>query len=444
MPDTVQLARRNGVELVRTGSWALSTGTWNATREDLAAAVAATECPAIRRPVIWIGHSDNRFTPRGDGEPGVGWIENLRLADGGHTLVGDYVGVPAWLDQVMASAYPDRSVEGAYNRRCQLGHRHRFVLDGVALLGVTRPGVGTLRSLQSLDDVKALYGLAASTEPSDGEVRVTATITGAQMRAAAEVQTGAMIALIPAVEDAARLAVDGGEPAEQLHVTLAYLGDAVDLSAADRQDLIDAVSSAVNGSPLVLGNVFALSVFNPGDAAGEDGRDRDTCLVLGVGGDDLDGIHTLVHDALADADVSTPAQHAPWVPHITLEYTDDLSRLAALVDRVGPVVFDRVRIALAGQSIDIPLLPDEPEDDADESLAVAAAAGDGNALKRYWTRGEGKKRWVGHKHPWTTLYRLLRKHVGSERAKRMASSFYFAVFNHWPGHRKGRNPTGPG
>lgn len=441
MPDTVQLVRRDGVELVRTGSWALSTGQWQASREDLAAAVAATACPAIRRPVIWIGHTDQRFTPRDsgqDGEPGVGWIENLRLADGGHTLLGDYVGMPDWLGQVMASAYPDRSVEGAYNRRCQLGHTHRFVLDGVALLGVTRPGVGTLRSLQTLEDVRSLYGLAASTSP-DGEVRVTATITEAEMRAAAEQYTGAMVALIPSEADAARLAVEGGEPADQLHVTLAYLGDAVALSAADRQDVIDAVSSAVNGFPIVDADIFALSVFNPSRP------DRDTCIVAGLSGDLLDAAHTLVGDALNYSEVSTPAQHAPWHAHMTLRYTDDLSQVAALTDRVGPVRFDRIRIALAGQHIDIPLVPDEPEtDDVDDSLAVAAAAGDGNALKRYWTRGEGLKRWATRKHPWTALYRQLRKHVGAERAKRMTSKWFHEVFGIWSGHRKGRNKTGPG
>lgn len=162
MPDTPALARRDGVELVRTGRWAISSGTWEPKPQDLIAAVAALNCPAVRRPIIKIGHSDPRFRP-GDGEPALGWIDNLRLADGGHTLVGDYVGVPAWLDTVMASAYPDRSVEGEYRFQCQLGHRHPFVLTAVSLLGVTPPGVGTLKSLQ---DVQDLYGVAATPQSS--------------------------------------------------------------------------------------------------------------------------------------------------------------------------------------------------------------------------------------------------------------------------------------
>ncbi|MFI7073574.1 2'-5' RNA ligase family protein [Micromonospora sediminicola] len=446
MPESAVLARRNGVELVRAGSWALSTGRWDASPADLAAAVAASHCPAVRRPVLWIGHTDERFTPRGgDGEPTIGWIENMRLADGGHTLIGDYVGVPAWLDQVMASAYPDRSIEGAYNRRCQLGHTHPFILDGVALLGVTRPGVGTLRSLQSLDDVRALYGLAASGDdgPQDGEVRISARVTAAEPSDQVE-HTGAMVALIPRAEDAERLAVEGGEPADELHVTLAYLGDAVDLSDAARQDIIDAVSSAVNGFPAVDAEGFGLGLFNPPGAGQPDGKDRDSCVVLLMGGDLLDAVHTLVGDALNYADVATPQQHAPWHAHATLAYTDDLDRFRAMTDRTGPVRFDRLRIAFGGQRIDIPLIgdpdpvDDEPED-AEVEAAVAAAAGDENNLREFFTRNpKGLARWAKKAHPWSALYRILRRHVGSERAKRIASAWFHRVFGYWPGDRRHR------
>lgn len=171
MADTAELTRRDGVELIRTGTWPISTGVWTATRDDLAAAVAAMSCPAIRKPVLKIGHNSSL----GDGEPAIGRVENLRLVDGGHTLVGDYVGVPAWLNTIMASAYPDRSVEGSYRHRCQLGHTHPFALTAVALLGVTPPGVGTLKSLA---DVRELYGVTAEAGERVDEVRIAATVTG--------------------------------------------------------------------------------------------------------------------------------------------------------------------------------------------------------------------------------------------------------------------------
>jgi DNA topoisomerase IB len=168
----VDLARRANVELASEGVWACSTGVWDAKREDFVAAVEALECPAIRRPVLKIGHTDDRFTP-GDGEPAIGWIDNMRVD--GAKLIGDYVGVPGWINEIMASAWPDRSIEGRYNHRCQLGHTHPFVLTGVSLLGVTPPGVGTLKSLQ---DVADLFGVAACADDS-GETIVVAMVSAA-------------------------------------------------------------------------------------------------------------------------------------------------------------------------------------------------------------------------------------------------------------------------
>lgn len=161
VPSAPALANLPGVELVQAGQWDISTGLVTFSTDDLAAAVGAVDCPAVRRPILKLGHTDPRF----DGEPAVGWVANLALADGGNTVIGDYVGMPGWLGGVIASAYPDRSVEGFFDYRCQLGHTHPFVLTAVALLGITRPGVGTLTSLQ---DVAALYGVAASTAPAAG------------------------------------------------------------------------------------------------------------------------------------------------------------------------------------------------------------------------------------------------------------------------------------
>lgn len=145
-----------GVELIRCGVWDLSTGPWTVTPDDLVAAVAAHRAGVLRKPVVKIGHLDERF----DGEPALGYVDNLRIVDGGQTLLGDLVGVPALLADVAASAYPDRSVEGIQGFTDATGQTYSFVLSGLALLGATAPGVSTLRSLA---DVGQLYGLAAAT-----------------------------------------------------------------------------------------------------------------------------------------------------------------------------------------------------------------------------------------------------------------------------------------
>lgn len=190
VPSAPPLASLSRVELMRTGQWDISTGTVTFTKEDLSAAVAALGCPAIRKPVLKLGHTDPRF----DGEPACGWVSNMATTNNGSTLVGDYTGMPGWLGTVLPSAYPDRSIEGAWDFRCQIGHVHPFVITAVALLGVTPPGIGTLESLQ---DVAAMYGVAASTHdsgtpftvhakgdvmPNPNPVRVAAALTTEDIR----------------------------------------------------------------------------------------------------------------------------------------------------------------------------------------------------------------------------------------------------------------------
>lgn len=141
-----------GVDLMATGTWDLRNGKYRFTRKDLADAIDATVCPAVGDPVIKLGHTDPRF----DGEPAMGRVRNMRLD--GDRLTGD-LWVPEWLSEdTAAAAYPQRSIEGARNFTCQIGHKHPFVVTHLALLGVTRPGIG---GLNNLDDLKALVGASA-------------------------------------------------------------------------------------------------------------------------------------------------------------------------------------------------------------------------------------------------------------------------------------------
>lgn len=181
VPRAPALVTIPGVELAQAGTWRLSSGEATITREDLAAAVGALDCPAVRNPVLKLGHVDPRF----DGEPAMGWISGMRLADDGNTIAGDYRGVPAWLASVMASAYPDRSIEGVRDWPCQIGHTHQLVIHAVALLGVAMPGIGTLASLQ---DIASLYDVAASA--AGGEPVTTTTRGGSMPPPAPEVAAG--------------------------------------------------------------------------------------------------------------------------------------------------------------------------------------------------------------------------------------------------------------
>ncbi|KAF2774624.1 hypothetical protein [Streptomyces sp. OM5714] len=188
----------------------------------------------------------------------------------------------------------------------------------------------------------------------------------AQLTAAATEHTGAMIALLPSEEEAARLALDDGEPVAELHCTLWFLGEAAPWTEDQRNELVAGVSAraATLGGP-IHAHLFGVNHWNPSS--------EDPAWVWAVD-DDMDvdepgllGARWVAQDALEDthARPETPRQHSPWVAHVTAAYDADTWPFAPMIERLGPVVFDRIRVAFGGDHTDIPLTGD----------VVTAAAG---------------------------------------------------------------------
>jgi hypothetical protein len=164
---------------------------------------------------------------------------------------------------------------------------------------------------------------------------------------AEEQHTGGMIALVPNAEGLAALAIDGGDPTDQLHLTLAYLGeDVTGLDPRVKQYLLDtAADMARTLEPLEL-SAFAHASFNPSS------DEFDPCAVYLFNGDGVGDIHDQAAEigetALGDA---FPPQHANFFPHVTAGYSMD----AAQLEYTGPVVFDTLRVALGNEVFDVPL-----------------------------------------------------------------------------------------
>lgn len=166
----------------------------------------------------------------------------------------------------------------------------------------------------------------------------------------AQEHTGAMIALVPA--DPGALALDGGDPPDQLHLTLAYLGEASAWTPDAQKALTDAVGTVLGSG--IDASVFGHASFNP------DGPEP--CAVYLVDSPGAYEFRDAVWDVLsATAGIpALPEQHE-FIPHITAGYGLDVSALTF----TGPVHFGAVRIAFAGVNTDLPL----------DTEAVAAAAG---------------------------------------------------------------------
>ncbi|MBP5870844.1 hypothetical protein [Streptomyces scabiei] len=174
--------------------------------------------------------------------------------------------------------------------------------------------------------------------------------------------SGAMIALMPTVEDAERLAIEGGEAAEQLHLTLRYLGKGADFDEASRAAIVDSVRALSEGMPPITSKLFGAAHWN--------GNGDEPSWVWSVGydpehGQSLEAAHGMAEEALlmAPIDMELPPPHTPWVAHICGAYSDELDLIIPMEERLGPVTFDRVRVAFAGDHTDIPL---------GESLTAAA------------------------------------------------------------------------
>lgn len=179
-----------------------------------------------------------------------------------------------------------------------------------------------------------------------------------------------MVALIP--DNPALLTVDGGDPPDQLHLTLAYLGEDVtgfdplvvegihavvqrltgDRDAAMEAGLDGGSDIEEMGERPLTGTIFAHAVFNPDD------QDAATVYLLD-GSADRERIDALHHNTVSDlrstiGEAHFPEQHepyVPYVPHVTAGYGLPPGALTY----TGPVTFDRIRVALGDQVTDYPM-----------------------------------------------------------------------------------------
>jgi 2'-5' RNA ligase len=121
--------------------------------------------------------------------------------------------------------------------------------------------------------------------------------------------TGCMLALYPPADLAEQLAVDGGLPVAELHLTVAYCGDAADVDAA----ALTAVADAVAQRAPVSGEISGLARF----VGGEDG---DVIVAL-VDSPGLEDLRSDVLDELEAAGIEVARNHG-YTPHITLIFLE--------------------------------------------------------------------------------------------------------------------------
>ncbi|MER8103285.1 2'-5' RNA ligase family protein [Kitasatospora sp. NPDC094016] len=172
---------------------------------------------------------------------------------------------------------------------------------------------------------------------------------------------GVMIALYPPQEVAAALAHPQGTVSGDLHVTLAYLGQA-DALGGHPDDLPDLIRAATAGAPQLEGQLGGIGRFPPG----EDGVP--VWVPVDVPG--LTELQQRIVSALSGSvfNEALRTDHG-FTPHLTLGY--DLPDDAPAVDAT-PVTFDELFVVRGTDRVSIPLGRPEEQVDAEPDAAPAS------------------------------------------------------------------------
>lgn len=170
-----------------------------------------------------------------------------------------------------------------------------------------------------------------------------------------DVKDGVMVALFPDADTAAKLALDGGVSADDLHITVAYLGKT---DQVDAEALRTAAETAAARSP-ITGKVAGIGRFTGGD--------RGDVLVALYDSAGLEQLRRDLDDALATAGLQRPRDHG-YTPHLTLGYLDPGDD--SPITRIEPAElnFEEMVVAHGEERTSVPLTG-PPQQDAPPSKA---------------------------------------------------------------------------
>lgn len=124
---------------------------------------------------------------------------------------------------------------------------------------------------------------------------------------------GVIFSLEP--ENPEKLAIDGGEPADILHLTLVYLGDADDFNDEEIEELKQIGSDFATYKDEMNGTITSMAEF-----PSSDGAPAQVALVSAIG---LDEFRALLARKVRECGFELLEEKYGFIPHITLAYQDD-------------------------------------------------------------------------------------------------------------------------
>lgn len=160
---------------------------------------------------------------------------------------------------------------------------------------------------------------------------------------------GLLVAAWLDTELANQLAIPGGEPADQLHITLCYCPDITDISDVAIARALDRVSWVGESFGPLVGQVAGIGRFNGSEAT--DGQD---VLYANVDVPGLELVRQMVAEMM-DSSGCMPSMAHGYTPHITLAYIDPTAPFPMNRIESRSLVIKSLWLSIGDRRTEIPL-----------------------------------------------------------------------------------------
>jgi 2'-5' RNA ligase/phage head maturation protease len=158
-------------------------------------------------------------------------------------------------------------------------------------------------------------------------------------------ETGAMIAFYLPEEIAAKLAIKGGQAPEELHLTLAYLGDITELNPAVKDMANKAICNFLWQVSPLEGTISGVGLFNTAEQA------ETNAFYASFDSPALAELRSYLVQALEEAGVAPRTDHG-FTPHVTLAYVPKKAALPKVELPREQIKFEQISFCWGEERID--------------------------------------------------------------------------------------------
>lgn len=283
---------------------------------------SAVECPSCGNSTPWLGYTHEDYCDHVQGVNAKVFDDPLFL--GGAVIIPPIK--PGWGDAYITQV--DRFI----NRHSEAAERAHEAIDALA-------GNATPREIEELAAQALLLAYPEHPDILAEARRLTPGFTPTTAAALAAEQTGVIVALVPPSSMAERLAELGDQPADEIHMTMCFLGDAVG-GAVQPAAGGDPVSSEVLAAAVAVWSDSEKPIMASTSGIGTFAQpDGSVVNYVSLDAPGLNEMRARLVSALAAAGIEIRTDHG-FTPHITLSYqgeppaAEDVAGMSWMVEGV--------------------------------------------------------------------------------------------------------------